>query len=447
VSEALVTGESRPLSKGAGERVLGGAVNISDALIIRIERTGAATLLAGIRRLVERANAEKPALVQLADRYSSLFVVSVLALALGAAGAWMTLDASRALMVAVSVLVATCPCAFSLATPAALAVATGELARRGVVPTRGHTLESLARITDVVLDKTGTVTEGELRLVRIVAFDGRSEADLLSIAAALERTSTHPVARALAAAAPAALELRVNAVRHVTGNGVEADVDGVLYRLGSASFTAGRTAMQIAAAPSDTVVWLSANGTACAAFVLSDRLRAGARRAIEELGALGLEVHLLSGDASAPTRRVAAELGIGHVTAEATPDSKRDYVRALQRAGRRVAMVGDGVNDAPVLAQADVSLAMAGGTSLARAEADAVVLAPDLAAVADAVLYARRVLRVVRQNVGWAFAYNFTVLPMALLGLLTPWAASLGMSASSLVVILNALRLQSRGKA
>ncbi|HEY6240124.1 MAG TPA: heavy metal translocating P-type ATPase, partial [Burkholderiales bacterium] len=357
---------------------------------------------------------------------------------------WTASEPGRALAVVVAVLVATCPCALSLATPVALGVAVAELAGRGVIVARNQAVEALARATDVIFDKTGTLTRGELRLVDVTVRGGVARDHCLEIAAAIEAASEHPIGRAIAAAGTGSPALHVEEIRNVPGAGVEARVDGRRYRIGTPTFVLGLATAPVATPESaaGTQVWLGDEFGVLASFALGDELRPEASEAVDALRALGVRVHLLSGDGERATADVARRAGIAIVRAGASPEDKRRYVVELQRQGRRVAMVGDGINDAPVLAQADVSLAMGGGTRLAQMRSDVVILSEDLRELPRAVGYARTTLRVTRQNIAWAFAYNLLVLPLAFSGMLTPWAAAIGMSGSSLLVVLNALRLQ-----
>jgi len=450
-SEALLSGEARPKAKRPGDAVIAGATNLSSPLVVKIEKVGQDTVLSSILRLVERAAAEKPRLIELADKAASWFVLLVLVLASIAGIFWAAADATLALPVVVAVLVATCPCALSLATPVALTVAVAELAGRGIVVARHQALEALARATDVVFDKTGTLTRGEPRLAE-ARIHGRVPAGrCLAIAAAIEAASEHPIGKAFAAAGAGIAGLQVADIRNVPGAGLEARVEGRRYRIGTPAFALERAPGSGAAAEGgeNTVVWLGDESGPLASFCLGDELRHEAGEVVAALRALGVTVHLLSGDGEGATREVARRAGIDIVQARATPEHKRRYVADLQRRGRAVAMVGDGINDAPVLARADLSLAMGGGARLAQMRSDAVILSEDLRELPRAVEHARRALRVVRQNVAWAFAYNLAVLPLALSGMLTPWAAAIGMSGSSLLVVLNALRLQGklRGRA
>jgi Cu2+-exporting ATPase len=445
VSEALLSGEARPKAKRPGDAVIAGAANLASALVVRIAKVGQDTVLSSILKLVERASAEKPRMIALADRTASQFVLLVLVLAAIAGGWWAGSEPERALPVVVAVLVATCPCALSLATPIALTIAIAELAGRGVVIARGQALEALARATDFVFDKTGTLTRGEPRLAGVSALGRIPKDRCIALAAAIESASEHPIARAISADGKGAA-LSVSEIRNVPGAGVEARIEGCRYRIGTAGFVLGpgHGSPPAAEGGEDTLVWLGDDSGPLALFRLRDELRPEAEEAVAALRRLGLEVHLLSGDGARACADTARRAGIAIVSAEASPEDKRRHVAELQRQGRKVAMIGDGINDTPVLAQADVSLAMGGGARLAQMRADAVLLAEDLRELPRAVARARDTLRIVRQNVAWAFAYNLVVLPLAISGMLTPWAAAIGMSGSSLLVVLNALRLQSR---
>ena len=439
-NESLLSGESTPVAKAAGSSAIGGSVNLTAPLVMKVERTGAETTLSAILRLVERAADEKPRLIELADRSASVFVLFVLVLAGVVAAYWFSIEPQRAVLVVVSVLVATCPCALSLATPAALGIATGELSRRGLIIARRHAIEALASASDFVFDKTGTLTRGELRLVRVELLGELSEEECLAIAAGIESASEHPIARVILRSAGSHPARPVNNIENVPGAGVKAELDGVRYRLGNDTFACALAGPR--EHPNPAGVWLCSERGPLAVFHLADELRPEAADMIAELRAAGIGLHLLSGDSLPATRAVAVQLGIDNVRSCASPREKMDYIADLQGKGRRVAMVGDGINDAPVLALADVSLAMGSGTALAQLRADAVLLAGSLGALPQALRYTRKCVRIVRENIGWAFAYNAAVLPLAVSGWLTPWAAAIGMSSSSLIVLLNALRLQ-----
>ena len=447
-NESLLTGESRPVPKSPGMRVTGGSINAESPLVVRVEEVGEETRLSAIIRLMERAAAEKPQIVELADRIASYFVAALLFVALAVAIGWYFVDPSKALWITVSVLVVTCPCALSLATPIALTVAAGALAKDGLLVTRGHAIETLARATHFVFDKTGTLTTGRMRLFDILPTASRSREDCLSLAAALEQASEHPVASALrAATADRSLPLVENALSEA-GQGIEGTVAGCRFRIGRPDYVlrlSGGSLPDTAAAwlaGGDTVVVLGDASGCLALFKLGDEIRPEAKPLIEALQAQGRQVVLLTGDAPSVAGRVAEMLGIVDVRAGATPQGKHECVSQLQAAGAIVAMVGDGVNDAPVLAQAQVSIAMGGGAQLARTQADFVLLSENLDHLRRGMLRGKKTLRVIRQNLWWSFAYNFVALPLAIAGFVTPWMAGIGMSASSLLVVLNSLRIQ-----
>ena len=438
VSEAMLTGESLPVSKTTHSNVVGGSLNQASPLVMRVEKLGADTRLASIVRLLDRAQSEKPRIGQLADRAAAWFVGVLLVITVIVGLAWYVIDPSKALWIVVSILVVTCPCALGLATPAAFTTATGRLTRLGLLTTRGQALETLARATDLVFDKTGTLTQGRLSVRRVVPLGGRSAEDVSRIAAALEVGSEHPIARALREATTSTMT--ANGIRNTPGRGVEGTIAGCVYRVGSPRFAAahetppesdGSASWVALAQGSETIAW----------FALADTPRADAAAALAALRQQGLRLHLLSGDGEGAVKATAQQLGLADWRAGALPEDKLAYVKALQDEGRIVAMVGDGINDAPVLAGAQVSIAMGEGADVAQAAADMVMLGGRLATLADGVALARKTQQIIRQNLGWALGYNLIAIPAAALGYVTPWIAGIGMSASSLLVVLNALRL------
>jgi len=442
VDQSLLTGESAPVPRGVGDEVPGGAVNAGNPVWVRVLRTSADSTLSTIERLIERAALDKPAIALLADRVAGWFVLALLVLAAAVAIVWWQIDPSRVLPVGVAVLVVSCPCALSLATPAALAAATGAVTRRGILVASGRALETIAGCTDVVFDKTGTLTTGRPRLVDTTCFDGSDPHEALRLAAALGAASSHPMSAALTAAAQEERLPGATRLHQEPGAGVEGEVAGLEHRLGSAAFAAQWAALPQTGHGSASEVWLVRRGRPVARFELRDTLRADAAAAVDALRAAGLRVHLLSGDHPAAVASVAGDLGIETVRAQAAPQEKLAYVRDLQADGRRVLMVGDGINDAPVLAAADASLAVGDATALARTAADTVLLAPNLELVPALVSVARRTRRIVTQNLAWASVYNAIAIPAAALGFVPPWLAALGMSGSSLLVVANALRLR-----
>jgi Cu2+-exporting ATPase len=426
------------VSKSVHAKVVGGSLNQASPLVVRVEKLGADTRLASIVRLLDRAQSEKPRIGQLADRAAAWFVGLLLVITVAVGLVWYVVDPSKVLWIVVSILVVTCPCALGLATPAALTTATGRLTRLGLLTTRGHALETLARATDLVFDKTGTLTHGRLSVRRVLPLGGRSESEVSAIAAALEAGSEHPIARALREAGSASIV--ASEVRNTPGRGVEGTIAGQAYCLGSPRFAAAGSTPP-ASDGSASWVALAEADELIAWFALADTPRADAPAALADLQRLGLRLHLLSGDAEAAVKATAQQLGVDDWHAGALPEDKLAYVKALQQQGRIVAMVGDGINDAPVLAGAQVSIAMGEGADVAQAAADMVMLGSRLATLGEGVELARKTQQIIRQNLGWALGYNLIAIPAAALGFVTPWLAGIGMSASSLLVVLNALRL------
>ncbi len=441
VEEAQLTGEFWPVARAAGQTVFAGSLNRQAPLTLRVQAVGAGTRWWAIGRLVDRALASRPRLARLADRIAGRFVAVQLILAALVTGLWVWLDPSRAFEVLVAVLVVSCPCALSLAAPMALAVATGGLARRGLLVTGGDALETLARSTDIVFDKTGTLSIGRPALRECLALGDLSSEAVLELAAQLEAGSRHPLAEAFRRAGATLPENW----REVPGAGVEGTIAGRVYRLGCVAWVAALAGAPPPVLPSASagasLLGLGGEAGWLSAFVLDDAPRADAGQALRDLAALGLRLHLVSGDRPETVASWAEALGIGDFAGGSTPEGKQDYVRALQAGGETVLMVGDGVNDTPGFAQAQVSVALASGAALARHTADIVLLRESLLPLARGVLAARRCLKVMRQNLAWAFAYNALAIPLAALGWMPPWLAALGMAGSSLLVVANAGRL------
>lgn len=444
VDEALLSGESAPVAKRRGDALVAGSLVVDGPVVLDVRRVGADTVLAGIAALVARAQTERPRLAQAGERAAAGFVARVLSLAALTACGWAWFDPSRAFAATLAVLVVSCPCAFALAVPAALTRALGVLARRGVLVVHPDAIEHLALATHAVFDKTGTLTEARLALAGIDALrDADDGAAALACAAALARGSTHPAARAIAAAADEgrAASLIAGDVRATAGGGLEGVVEGRRLRLGHAGFALEGAAA--AADLDDAVVLADANG-AIAAFRLSERLRGDARATLDAFRADSVAVEILSGDAAAKVAAVAARLDVGTWHARQRPADKLARLAELRRGGARVIAVGDGINDAPVLAGADVAVGFAAGAELAQAASDVVLAGDRLHALAEARSIARETLAILRQNQRWALAYNLLTVPFAALGWVPPWLAALGMSVSSLVVVLNALRIGRR---
>jgi Cu2+-exporting ATPase len=453
VDLSLLTGESAPQRKVAGDAVPGGAVNAGSAVVLRVAKPARESTLAGLLKLIEQAGSAKPRIAQWADRTASWFVAALLLFAAASFGFWSWHDAARAWPVAIAVLVVSCPCALSLATPSALAAATDRLLGKGALIVQPHVLETMHRATHIVFDKTGTLTEGRPAVQSVDAIDGARIVGVLRVAAALEAGSAHPIARAISAAAAdrRAGAADASQLLELAGQGMEGTVNGVRYRLGTAAYVGGMTGTPVpalgraegmAAGAPMTTVWLGMPGRWLGRFLISDALRPEARQTVDYFRRRGKQVVLLSGDLQALTDSVAAQLGIGTAIGDCLPDAKLAYVQALQRSGAVVAMVGDGINDAAVLRAADVSFAMGSGATLAQVHADCVLLDARLALLTETARSAARTMRVIRQNLAWATLYNLVAIPAAAFGMLNPWLSGVGMAASSAIVILNALRLR-----
>ena len=504
--ESLLTGEADPVPRTAGGRVLAGSINGTGVVEVAVSSAGDATVLGGVLRRAERAARERPAIALLADRAAAWFIAGVLVLAASVAGAWLLHDASRAVAVVVSVLVVTCPCALSLATPAAMTAALGALARAGIVATRANAVERLALATHCLADKTGTLTEGRLRLRSVTVVGGLSAAECIETAAALERYAAHPAGSAIVAAAAGATgdgpdgaeggvagdgphvengrdggddsissgatgDGPVHARRHplprvedarARHGGVEGRIGGLRHAVGSAAFVggacglspdafaggAGESAAESRSGGDDaslgTRVYLAREEALLARFELADTLRPEARALVDGLRARGLETTIASGDSATPVERTGEALGVARRLARLSPADKLDEAARLAARGERVLMLGDGVNDAPALAGAHVSVAMGRGAAAAASRADAVLLGDAPLVLLAGLDIARRARRIVKQNLAWALTYNLVALPLAALGAVPPWAAAIGMSLSSLAVAANALRLVPR---
>jgi Cu2+-exporting ATPase len=443
---SLLTGESHPQPRRLGESVASGVVNISQPVILRVEKIARDSTLAALIRLIESAGQGKPAIAQWADRVAAWFVGTLLVFAVVVLAFWSWHDATRAWPIAIAVLVVSCPCALSLATPSALAAVTDRLLRQGVLVIQPHVIETLYRATHVVLDKTGTLTEGRPQLRQTTILGEASREQVLHIASALESGSAHPLSRALVEAAEqrSARNVDVEAITHYVGQGLEGMIAGEFYRIGSHSFVSALSGKAVVAdEPHDmTCIYLGKASVWLARFDVSDALKPDAQAVITYFQSLGKQVILLSGDAPGIVRRMADTLGIDDAHGGMLPQQKLEFVQQLQSAGARVVMVGDGMNDAAVLRAADVSFAMGSGAALAQSHADAVLLSAKLSSLIDAAEAAAACMKVIRQNLAWATLYNLVAIPAAAFGLLAPWMAGLGMSVSSAVVVINALRLE-----
>ena len=438
IDESMLTGEYLPVPRSSGDAVTGGTLNVETPLTVRVEALGEQSRLSAVVRLLERAQAEKPPLAELADRVSQWFLVVVLISAVIVGLVWWQIDADRAFWIVLALLVATCPCALALATPTALTAATGSLHRLGLLVTRGHVLEGLNHIDTVVFDKTGTLTEGRLTLRKVDTLSELSAEQCLAFAAALENRSEHPIAQAFGRAPVAATD-----VTSQPGAGLQGRVGNRTLRIGKPDYVAQLSGVPAPEVPDAAGQWLLLGDDSglLAWFGLDDRLRDDASSLLEACRRSGLRTLLLSGDASRAVQTIGEQLRFDEVRGGLSPAEKLTALRDLQHTGHRVLMVGDGINDVPVLAAADISVAMGSATDLAKTNADAVLLSNRLDSLVDTFVTARRCRRIIIQNLAWASLYNGLVLPFAALGWITPLWAALGMSFSSLLVVLNALRL------
>ena len=459
VDESVLTGESVPVDKRVGDRVAGATINTDGSLTVRTTAVGADTALAQIVALVQRAQGAKAPVARLADQVSAVFVPVVLAIAALTFAGWALLagDPLQGLVAAVAVLIIACPCALGLATPTAILVGTGRGAQQGILIKGGEVLETSRRIDTLLFDKTGTLTTGKMSLSDIVAADGERDLDLLTAAGAVEALSEHPIAQAIAAATrtrglqPPA----VTGFRAVAGHGATATVDGREVTVGRRKLMADRRLMgctDVDAAATEleregrSAVFVGWGGRVRGVLAVADTVKPDAAEVVGALKARGIEIAMITGDNTATADTVAAELGIDRVLSEVLPADKIDEVRRLQAEGRRVAIVGDGINDAPALVQADLGIAIGTGTDVAIESSDITLISGQLHGVVDAIDLSRRTLRVIHQNLGWAFAYNIAALPLAATGVLSPIIASAAMAFSSVSVVSNSLRLRRFGR-
>lgn len=447
LNESALTGEYMPVSKAAGDRVLAGTMNVESPLKIQVEKTGQNARVANIVHLLDRAFSERPKTAEITNKVAHWFVLGVLVSTCAVGLYWWQHRPDDAFWIVLSVLVVTCPCALSLATPTALTTATNALREQGILVTRGRVIETLSQASRIVFDKTGTLTEGRLILSETrTLMPEVSDEEALKLAAALERTSEHPIARAFD-------EYRgfylAEEVQSIPGKGLSGLILGAEYRIGTPTFAleplSGEQTSSLEL-PDQQAQWLllSRDRQALAWFAIGDRIRSEAQTTVIALQELGLEVDLLSGDQSGAVAAVAEATGIRNIRSGASPEDKLSYIRQLQAKGERIIMVGDGVNDIPVLAGADISIAMGNATDLAKTSADAILMSGQLQRIAEGISLTRKTQRIIRQNLGWALAYNLTALPLAAAGMIPPYLAAIGMSASSLIVVLNALRLNTK---
>jgi Cu2+-exporting ATPase len=445
VVEALLTGESRPVAKQPGDLVIGGTLNNHSPLTVEVIAVGAATQLSAIERLATQAAEEKPQQVLAADRIARFFIARLLVICSLVFAFWLWYQPEHALWVTLSVLVVTCPCALALAMPAALSAATANLRQRGFLVARGHVVETLNSVNRVIFDKTGTLTKGQFKVVQVVPCEGDQvdKDHILGLAAALEQGSNHPLAAAFHLWSDA---YQAQEIKQTTAGGVEGRIGGRIYRLGTLEFALEHLPhnhLGSLALPDGHYSWLLlANDQQPLAWIaLEDELRPDAKDLVQTLKARGIAVELLSGDQSGAVSGFAQQVGIDDYVAGAKPGDKLSHLARRQAEGDKVLMIGDGINDVPVLSGADVSVAMASASDLAQTRADAVLLNDHLSVIADALDIAQRTKAIIRQNLRFSLVYNLLALPLAAAGLVPPWLAALGMTASSLIVIFNALRL------
>lgn len=442
VNESQLTGEFMLQRKTVGDHVLAGSVNGDGALTVRVQATGAQLQLQTINQLLGQAHVQKPLIAQWADRLASVFVVAVLLLSVVTYWIWHYIDSADAFWIMLSVLVISCPCALSLATPAALAAATSRLRRLGLLVTRAQVWQRMAKVTHVVCDKTGTLTQGKLTIVGVQCHGSLSQSQCLEIATALEMHSEHPIASAFDQ--PRVLRAPATNVKVVTGKGLEGTIAGKVYRIGTAAYTCGLYGGSVNALPTQPGqrIFLSDQHSMLCSIELQDTLRESAQVLVRTLQHQGLQVHMLSGDSRENAEQLSARLGLDHCVANASPEQKLAYIRQLQADGACVLMLGDGINDIPVLAVADVSVAMCHASNLAKTHADCILLSNTLRTVLTLFDVTAKTRRIIKQNLAWALTYNTLALPLAASAMIAPYIAALGMSLSSLVVMFNALRLQ-----
>lgn len=441
VNEAALTGEFHPVGKGPGDSVLSGSILLEDSIVVRTARTQDQSNLSVLQKLVNRAMSEKPQIVVMADKIASYFVRTVLVASVFIAIIWWFINPDLAFTITLSVLVATCPCALSLATPTALTTATTSLREMGFVVTRSHVIQTLARANRIYFDKTGTLTTGAYTLIHLDNRSAYSERHLLTIAGALEKDSPHPVARFFRKFS----ETRADNIKNISGSGVTGRLDGEDYLLGKASFAGQAPTEGVLRFPNCTAVYLTENKQLIAVFILNDEVRSGVFELVSSLKQkFGIESGILTGDPSSQGNELARQLQISCESGQ-TPEQKLQKIKEAAKT-ETIVMVGDGLNDVPAMAGSHLSIAMANASDLTQVEADALLLNPDLLTLGRVIQQVKRTERIIKQNLIFSFGYNLSILPLAAAGYVPPWVAAIGMSASSLIVVLNALRLSSAPK-
>lgn len=448
VDEALLTGENLPIVKEDGSEVIGGSINIESPIKVKISKIGEDTLLFQVLSLIDRARSEKPGFTQIANKISGWFVLGVLVIAILSTWYWWSAGQTTWLPITICVLVATCPCALSIATPAAMTTAITMYLRMGIAINQSVAVEKLAKATHFVFDKTGTLTYGKLKLDSVKCLSQTDEKQLLAIASALERNSEHPAGKAIIAKSNVDL-YQATKVQNFPGEGITGNIENEQYYLGTKEFILKNTGLiiennltKILDDDFRTTVILANSQQICCIFIFSDEIRPHAKQMIQFLKDSGVRTILLSGDKSSSVKHIADTLQIDIAVSDLKPDKKLAYLESLRDNNTVIAMLGDGINDAPVLAAADVSLAMGSGTSISKINADMILLNNDLEILKKAVLISRKTFKIIRQNIVWAIAYNILILPAAVAGVIMPWMAAIGMSLSSLVVVGNASRVK-----
>ncbi|MFC3151145.1 heavy metal translocating P-type ATPase [Litoribrevibacter euphylliae] len=443
IDESALTGEYLPVRKSMGDSVMGGTVCLDHPIEIEITTIGHQNTLNLVVELMNKAESSKPRIARIADTIASRFVAAVLITAVSVWGAWMFIDPEKAFWIALSVLVVTCPCALSLATPTAITAATSSLKRSGLVITSTHVLETLPTTTDVLFDKTGTLTEGKLSIAEVQIPADISEQEALSLASRLEATSEHPIARAFPTTSSSTSTNPAQHVEITPGGGLSGELDGTTYYIGHSEFIQNHTNLNEVLLPDeDNWVVLASNTQLIALFKVQDTLRSDAKETLDQLKRENLGVHMLTGDRSQSAKFMAEKLGIEDIHSGLTPQGKLDQLSKLHQEQKHTLMIGDGINDIPVLASAGISIAMNEATDLAKTKSDMILMNGQLSAINKAFKIANHCRKIIKQNLTWALVYNLVALPLAATGYIPPWAAAIGMSASSLVVVLNALRLR-----
>ncbi|MBR6027269.1 MAG: cadmium-translocating P-type ATPase [Neisseriaceae bacterium] len=452
VNESMLTGESMPIFKTIGHTITAGTLNMSSPLIMRVDKIGNNTRLGSIIRLLDKTLSQKPKIAQIADRYASIFVASLLIVTVLVFLIWCVYaDANRALWISVSLLVITCPCALSLATPTALVASAGNLSSNGILTINSSAVEILSKIDDVIFDKTGTLTEGKLKVQQTIISGSVDEKEIGAIVCAMETRSEHPIATALLSKyADYKQEIDTSDLHNVVGQGMSVKISNTEWRIGNLSYVSelsGEIPNTLNTASNGTTTIALGNEDGFQAFFqLTDTLKDNAYQTIEKLKQMSLDIHLLSGDGKDAVEQLAQQLNITNIRYQSSPEDKLLYVQQLQQKGRKVLMVGDGVNDAPVLAQADVSIAMHSGADISRAGSDMVLMNRNLFTLTHAINTAKRTMLIIKENIYWALSYNIIAIPIAALGYARPAVAALGMACSSLLVVCNALRLLKSNK-